>query len=231
LPLSSWGGNVIHSGGIYHLFAAVMTRGCNLGSWTSNSFVMHSTSTNAAGPFAYRNVALRRRHHNPQVVLAADGTWCALSLVSLSESVCSITLHCGENSKSESQPKLAIQNLSWWAYFQSRVAHRLLYTVGTVGVPDEHDCRNSTGGRARAVIGQGRGSRASLGGPLAGKFVQLHHSRSPDEPWIFLNSSGSASNPGIFSGGLTTNHEHGTNPAPVELPNGAMVVGAHDDIA
>ena len=57
----------------------------------------------------------------------------------------------------------------------------------------------------------------------------LHHAPTPRGPWTFLNATGNASNPGIFSGGITTNHDHGTNPAPVELPNGTIVVGAHDN--
>ena len=76
-PLSSWGGNFVHNpkDGLYHLFAAAMGRSCSLGAWTTNSFVIHATSSNVTGPFAYRDTALPRWHHNPQAVLAADGTW------------------------------------------------------------------------------------------------------------------------------------------------------------
>ena len=165
--LSSWGGNVVRdpADGVYHLYASAMTNGCNLGAWTSNSFVMHGTSTNATGPFVFRDVALPRWHHNPQALLSRDGTW-------------------------------------------------LLYTIGTPGTPMEATCDHEH----------------SLGGPDTGEFVQLHYSHSPFGPWTFLNLTHNASNPGIFDGGLTTNGDHGTNPCPVELPNGTVVVGAHDDV-
>ena len=49
--MSSWGGNVVHdpSTGQYHLFAAAMTQGCNLNTWTSNSLVIHAVANSATG--------------------------------------------------------------------------------------------------------------------------------------------------------------------------------------
>ena len=74
--LSSWGGNVVRDGsGRFHLFAAAMTGRCNLGSWSSNSEVVHGTADSPAGPFRLAEVALGPWHHNPQAVLHPDGTW------------------------------------------------------------------------------------------------------------------------------------------------------------
>ena len=66
--LSSWGGNPVRdTAGTWHLFAAAMTLRCNLGSWVSNSEVIHATAGSPVGPFAFRDVALPPWHHNPQV--------------------------------------------------------------------------------------------------------------------------------------------------------------------
>jgi hypothetical protein len=171
--LSSWGGNAVLAGdGEYHLFAAAMTMGCNLGAWSSNSEVIHATAASPADPFLLRNVALPPWHHNPQALLHPDGTW-------------------------------------------------LLFTIGTVGVPAPHRCK-----KTKPLGGPQLGGAAR--GPKTGEFVQLHHSTSPDGPWTFLNLTGDPANPGIFGGGTTDNRDHGTNPTPVVLPNGTVVVGSHD---
>ena len=74
---SSWGGNVVFSpkDKLYHLFNAAMTCKQNLGGWTSNSHVIHSTSTSPLGPFSTKDVSLAVWHHNPQAMLHPDGTW------------------------------------------------------------------------------------------------------------------------------------------------------------
>ena len=64
--LSSWGGNVAKAAdGSFHLFAAAMTGGCNLGNWKTNSEVIHAVSDSALGPFRMASVVLPRWHHNP----------------------------------------------------------------------------------------------------------------------------------------------------------------------
>ena len=98
----------------------------------------------------------------------------------------------------------------------------LLYTIGTVGVPAAHNCRKGEESEAR--------SRSRTLGPSTGEYVQCHHSRSPSGPWTFLNVSGDPANPGIFGGGQTSNNDHGTNPTPVVLQNGTVVIGAHDNV-
>eukprot|EP01047_Picozoa_sp_COSAG01_P022109 COSAG01_NODE_1304_length_10809_cov_2.635387_4_plen_554_part_00 len=176
--LSTWGGNVVRDPkGNFHLFAAAMTLGCNLGAWTSNSEVIHAVSPQPTGPFQLRNVALPPWHHNPQAVLHPDGTW-------------------------------------------------LLYTIGTVGVPAQHHCRKA--GAAADAAAQASPPPLGVRGPKTGEFVQLHYSRSPDGPWTFLNLTGDPANPGIFGGGTTDNHDHGTNPTPWVMNNGTVVVGSHD---
>jgi hypothetical protein len=52
-----------------------MTGGCNLGTWTTNSEVIHAVSPSPTGPFKLRDIALHRWHHNPQAILHPDGTW------------------------------------------------------------------------------------------------------------------------------------------------------------
>jgi hypothetical protein len=116
--LSSWGGNAVKdSAGVYHLFSAAMTLGCNLGAWTSNSEVIHATSSSPLGPFQFSDVALPPWHHNPQALLHPDGTW-------------------------------------------------LIYTIGTAGVPKQHNCRKEMPAQ-------------QLRGPKTGEFVQLHYAKDP----------------------------------------------------
>jgi hypothetical protein len=172
------GGNAVKDPktGVYHAFFAAMrnepgSKGvCNLGAWTSNSEVIHVTSSSPTGPFKMQDVALPPWHHNPQAILHPDGHW-------------------------------------------------LLYTIGTVGVPPQKSCG----------VGAALADRPRLGGPKTGEYVQCHYSQSPSGPWTFLNITKDASNPGIFGGGSTSNSDHGTNPTPVVLANGTVVIGAHDN--
>ena len=79
--LSSWGGNAAkHTDGKYHMFAAAMTQGCNLGAWKTNSEVIHAVGDTPLGPFKFVEVLLGRWHHNPQLFVHPDGTWMILSM-------------------------------------------------------------------------------------------------------------------------------------------------------
>jgi len=79
--LSSWGGSVIvDDNGLFHMFAAAMTEECGLDQWTTNSEVIHATSSSPTGPFAMRDVALPVWHHNPQVIRDISGLYLLFSI-------------------------------------------------------------------------------------------------------------------------------------------------------
>lgn len=73
---SSWGGSVVRGDdGKYHMFAAEMSEGCGLKSWSTNSIVVHAVADAPMGPFERKDVAVQAFAHNPVVARAPDGTW------------------------------------------------------------------------------------------------------------------------------------------------------------
>ena len=75
-PLSSWGGNSIFYGGLYHLFVAEMVNNCTLEYWGQNSQCTHATSPNAEGPYTKVDTALGVWCHNPQVsYIPSENLW------------------------------------------------------------------------------------------------------------------------------------------------------------
>jgi len=80
----SWGGSVVEVPGDpknrYHMWAAAFTEGCGLSAWESNSQVIHAVSNDPLGPFAFTDVAVPVWAHNPQAVVANDGTFLLFTL-------------------------------------------------------------------------------------------------------------------------------------------------------
>eukprot|EP00041_Stephanoeca_diplocostata_P018984 m.402477 g.402477 ORF g.402477 m.402477 type:complete len:363 (+) comp21179_c0_seq3:120-1208(+) len=71
---SSWGGSVIWGDdGLYHMYAADMTKHCGLNSWQSNSAIRHLVSETPEGPFTPREIVQGAFSHNPTVHKTADG--------------------------------------------------------------------------------------------------------------------------------------------------------------
>jgi hypothetical protein len=68
----------------------------------------------------------------------------------------------------------------------------LIFSIGTVGVPTQHNCRKN---------GSSTTTTATVAGPKAGEFVQLHYATDPTGPWTFLNLTKDPKNPSIFDGG------------------------------
>ena len=84
---TSWGGSVIREPAAtangdskFFMFAAEMAQHCTLSKWTTNSQVVMATSTDPLGPFVRQNVAIPPWSHNPEAVLAPDGTWVIYTL-------------------------------------------------------------------------------------------------------------------------------------------------------
>jgi len=86
--LTSWGGNVIEDDdGLYHLYTSAMSENihrsnkpCAIGSWTTNSLVIHAVATSPIGPFKMVDVALPTQHTNPHITRAADGEYLLYSI-------------------------------------------------------------------------------------------------------------------------------------------------------
>jgi hypothetical protein len=76
---TSWGGSVNKdpADGKYVMFAA---EHCSLGQWTTNSQVVMAKSDTPTGPFVRHGVAIPPWSHNPEAVLAPDGTWVIYTL-------------------------------------------------------------------------------------------------------------------------------------------------------
>ena len=75
---SSWGGSVLRDPktGIYHMWAAEMTRHCGINAWTENSRIVHATSPTATGTYTRREQVFGVFSHEPNAVRDPDsGEW------------------------------------------------------------------------------------------------------------------------------------------------------------
>ena len=64
---ASWGGNVVHVNGTYHLFVAQMAYSCGLDHYGTNSQIIRATSTDPQGPYTFRDVVVEPFAHNPTI--------------------------------------------------------------------------------------------------------------------------------------------------------------------
>lgn len=66
---SSWGGNAVEDGGLWHLFVTeIAGAGCGLHKWGQQSTVTHATSKVPEGPYEKQGLALPHQAHNPQAI-------------------------------------------------------------------------------------------------------------------------------------------------------------------
>lgn len=104
--LTSWGGNALpDENGTFHLFTSAMASGrnhnahvsdlipgpCGIGSWESDSLIIHAVSSSPLGPFKLSDVALPSQHTNPQIVRAPDGEWLLYTLGGMNCTRCTNT--------------------------------------------------------------------------------------------------------------------------------------------
>ena len=192
--LSSWGGNAAKSAGDgkWHLFAAAMTGGCNLGDWKTNSEVVHAVGDSPVGPFRFRDVVLPRWHHNPQLMVHPDGTWLLLTMSTVGAATEKSCRHMPLSARSSVTAPHAEPTFD----VRSAAASNSSSAIWNCSVAGRGYC--DSGGTACT---RPPGCRV-----CCGEFVQLHHAPGPDGPWTFLNSSQNLSIPGLFAG---------TNPTPV----------------
>eukprot|EP00935_MAST-01C_sp_MAST-1C-sp1_P000992 g992.t1 len=73
---SSWGGGVLldSSTGLYHMWASEMLSHCGIDSWTTNSHVIHATSTDGIH-FTRKEEVWPAFSHEPNVIRAPTGEW------------------------------------------------------------------------------------------------------------------------------------------------------------
>ena len=77
--LSTWGGSVIvDNDGVFHMWAARMTHHCGIGSWLSNSEIVHATSPSPTGAFVTDSVVWGVWAHEPTVMRAPTGEFVML---------------------------------------------------------------------------------------------------------------------------------------------------------
>jgi hypothetical protein len=58
----------------FHGFASEIANGCGLGDWQTSSQVVHAVSASPEGPFTRIDVVVPVPSHNPEVLIAPDGT-------------------------------------------------------------------------------------------------------------------------------------------------------------
>jgi hypothetical protein len=66
---TTWGGHPIWDAKsqLWHGYFAEMTDHCTLSAWTTNSIIVHATSSSAEGPFEFKDVVQPAWSHNPLV--------------------------------------------------------------------------------------------------------------------------------------------------------------------
>ena len=64
---SSWGGSIVHDGGMYHMFVSRINGSCGLQAWQQNSEIIHATSHDPQGPYKYNSTVLPVFAHGPSV--------------------------------------------------------------------------------------------------------------------------------------------------------------------
>ncbi|EDQ89099.1 uncharacterized protein MONBRDRAFT_25698 [Monosiga brevicollis MX1] len=70
---TSWGGNMVHYQGQWHLLVTEMRSG-GLINWTTDSQVVHAVADTIEGPYTREAVALPVPAHNPMVINTTDAT-------------------------------------------------------------------------------------------------------------------------------------------------------------
>jgi hypothetical protein len=63
---TTWGGNVLFDGALYHMYVAEMINNCSLTTWGTNSRCVHAVSNTLQGPFIFQDVAIDIWCHNPE---------------------------------------------------------------------------------------------------------------------------------------------------------------------
>jgi len=72
--MSSWGASVQQVGGVWHMWAVLLTNHCGILSYLLNSAVVHAISTRGAtGPYVQKETVLPPFAHEPDVVRAPTG--------------------------------------------------------------------------------------------------------------------------------------------------------------
>ena len=67
--VGSWGGNVLHVGGKFHLYVAEFAgEDCGMVSWRSNSQIRHAMSDTIDGTYVKADLAVESWSHNPEVI-------------------------------------------------------------------------------------------------------------------------------------------------------------------
>jgi len=80
---SSWGGSIVADPtdpNLYHMYASRMAGHCGLNSWKTQSEIIHATSTDPEGPYAYNSTILPHFAHGPKVRRLADGSFLMMHL-------------------------------------------------------------------------------------------------------------------------------------------------------
>ena len=70
---TSWGGNVLFDGKMYHLYLNTIANECLLGMWMRNSRIDHVVSDVITGPYTFKDTAVGMWSSNPAPVVLKSG--------------------------------------------------------------------------------------------------------------------------------------------------------------
>jgi len=120
----SLGGGVVVAGGEYHLFASSFAESCGIGSWGTNSVVIHAVGHSVLGPFTYKERSLPSYHHKVQPIRAPTGEFLLFSNGMFPEPAaagpslvnCSGTMGGADVILSGPRPEDSVETLEcWWS--------------------------------------------------------------------------------------------------------------------
>ena len=199
--LQTWGGNVIEDDeGGFHLYAVGFgTYGCGLGHWLTNSDVIHATAASPEGPFRFRDTAVPLWAHNPAALRAPDGTYLLYQMA---------RRNCAKR-HAWPIPVCKLRNGS----APARPTERLPCAPGTTAAG------NTTSELCAARVAGGGGPCQGSSSPAChcdSHRIEIYSAASPNGPWKKFTPS-----PDLHDGSIVA---YGSNPAPIFLPNGSIVV-------
>jgi len=201
--ISSWGGNILNLSDAekpsFHLFVSEIVGGCGLTSWGGNSKIIHAVSSQVDGPYEKVGDAVGVWAHNPQVILAPDGTFLLYHIGrgtnNTSPQECSEHQGTTPNAMRSSFSKTSIPKFTFpihyssspqgpWALFEAEVS----FDVGSNANPAPYMFPNGTVVIVFNAKDMALASATTWRGPYV--FQRSHTCGAGEDPFLYADKRG-----------------------------------------